>query len=735
MPSSAPKSEPISNSNSRIAFDRFEVDLRSGELRRDGRRIRLQAQPFQLLALLIENAGEVVTRDEVCRALWQTDTFVDFDHSVAAAVSKIREALSDSAESPRFIETLPRKGYRFIGQIKRDLPQPAVLQTARELKRTATPLAKWPATWPKIAGWIGLSLVAMLVVGFAWLRWNPHPKAVPPLTSYLQLTNFGDAVFSPAISTDGRMIAFIRGQDASFPTVGEIYTKLLPNGEPVQRTNDGWPKYGVTFSPDGSRIAYTVAGNPSWHTETISALGGEPRLFLPNSAGLTWLDEEHVLFSEIKTGLHMGLVTSTYRRSELRDVYLPEHERGMAHYSYASPDRIWVLVVEMGGTGAWQRCRLVPLDGSSTGSQVGPPGACTSAAWSPDGKWMYFSAVVNGSSHLWRQLFPKGELEQITSGPTDEAGVAITPDGRSLVSAIGMAENGVWLHDTRGEHLISSEGYASLPTFSRDGRSVYYLLRRESPKSPSELWMTDLESRKSEPLVQGFSIMSYNVSPDGKEAIFASLPESGRSQIWLASCDHGFAPRLLASSGENTPFLGFGDDVIFSMSEGRSNYLFRMKKDGSGRTKIMEGPITNFMGISPDGRWAVAVVPVNEQPTTAMIAAPIQGGDVKRICPAYCMAKWSPDGTRFYVEPFLQGTRGGRAVAIPVPRGRSLPDLPAWGVRSAGDSVALPGSKVVDLSSFDPSRVGVNVAPGLAADSFIYTKTGVHRNLFEIPLP
>jgi cholera toxin transcriptional activator len=91
MAISAHKSDPSSGVNSYlVVFDRFEMDLRSGELRKDGRRIRLQAQPFQLLTLLTEKPGEVVTRDEVCRALWQADTFVDFDHSMAAAVNKIR---------------------------------------------------------------------------------------------------------------------------------------------------------------------------------------------------------------------------------------------------------------------------------------------------------------------------------------------------------------------------------------------------------------------------------------------------------------------------------------------------------------------------------------------------------------------------------------------------------------------------------------------------------------------
>jgi len=118
--------EPSAPKFQRIAFDRFEVDLRSGELRKHGRRVRLQGQPFQLLALLLEHHGDVVTREEVCRKLWQTDTFVDFDHSLGTAINKIREALGDSAEHPRFVETMPRRGYRFIGKIDRSEPQAPV---------------------------------------------------------------------------------------------------------------------------------------------------------------------------------------------------------------------------------------------------------------------------------------------------------------------------------------------------------------------------------------------------------------------------------------------------------------------------------------------------------------------------------------------------------------------------------------------------------------------------------
>jgi Tol biopolymer transport system component/DNA-binding winged helix-turn-helix (wHTH) protein len=732
-------------------FGVFEVDLRAGEIRKNGLKIKLQEQPFQVLTFLLQNSPNLVAREDLRKRLWDADTFVEFDHGLSNAIGRIREALGDSADNARFIETLPKRGYRFIVPVEELLAarvsSPPVNgaksngahseDRQREVNHTqasgdhAKTTAPWRRVWPRIA--IYAAGIVMLAAMFgARARRTAAPKPV----NYTQVTNFSDVVFSPAISPDGRMIAFIRGSDTSFPTLGEIYIKMLPDGEPVQLTHDSLPKYGVSFSPDGSQITYTLSDLAhGWSVVTISALGGEPRLLLSNAAGLTWLDAHHVLFSEIKTGLHMGLVMSTDDRSELRDIYLPEHERGMVHYSYASPDRKWVLIVEMGPTGGWQRCRLLPLDGRSAGSPVGPPGPCTSAAWSPDGSWMYFSAYAKGSSHLWRQPFPNGEAEQITSGPADEAGIAVSRDGRSVISSVGMNDSGVWLHDSRGDRLISSEGYASLPSFSRDGRSVYYLLRRESPESPQELWVTEIASGKSEPVVQGFSVRRYDVSSDGKEVVFEMNPPDRQTQLWLASLDRLFPPRMLASSGEDSPFFGPDGEVIFRMSEGKQNYLFRMKRDGSGRTKLMSGPIINLGGTSPDGRWAVATLPVDEVPSTAVFAVPVQGGSLRRICPAACMAKWSSDGTRFYVQQVLQGARGGNAVVLPVPRGKSLPDLPVQGIRSEEDSAALPGSKVIEMSRFNPSRFGNNVAPGPAIDTFAYARAIVHRNLFQIPLP
>src|SRR6266699_7206668 len=101
----------------RLRFGVFEVDLRAGELRKHGLKIKIQEQPFQVLAMLVDHAGEVVTREELQKKLWPAETFVDFDHGLNKAISKIREALGDSAESPRFVETVARRGYRFLADV------------------------------------------------------------------------------------------------------------------------------------------------------------------------------------------------------------------------------------------------------------------------------------------------------------------------------------------------------------------------------------------------------------------------------------------------------------------------------------------------------------------------------------------------------------------------------------------------------------------------------------------
>ena len=129
------------------------------------------------------------------------------------------------------------------------------------------------------------------------------------------------------------------------------------------------------FSPDGSRIAYTAQHGRDWDTWAVPVLGGEPRLWLPNASGLVWIDKSKLLFSEIKDqALHMAIVTAEESRAGSRDLYVPPHERGMAHRSYPSPDGKSILVVEMNERGGFGPCRLVPVGRQVPGKAGGPSG-------------------------------------------------------------------------------------------------------------------------------------------------------------------------------------------------------------------------------------------------------------------------------------------------------------------------------------------------------------------------
>ena len=387
-----------------IRFGLFELDLKAGQLSRNGTKLRLPQQPLQLLAVLLERPGEILTRDELRQRLWSSDVFVDFDHGLNKSIQKLRDALGDSATSPRYIETIPRVGYRFIAPV-RNGTRPLEPKVATKIDRPApappavagSQRARW---WVLATGvFAGLAIVGVVV----YLAARPHPSVI----QYTQLTDFTDSASTPTLSPDGHILAFVRG-GSSFMSADQIYAKVLPDGEARRLTDDPRLKYGLAFSPDGSQIAYTVMESPAFGTYTVSVLGGDSHLLLHNAAGLSWLDPGHLLFSRTHSGVHLGVVTQSVTGDNYRELYFPPHERGMAHYSYASPDRRSALVVEMNGEGKWAQCQLISLDGSSQARPVGPEGGCTSAGWAPDGSLMYFIATIEGQSHLWRQRFPNG---------------------------------------------------------------------------------------------------------------------------------------------------------------------------------------------------------------------------------------------------------------------------------------------------------------------------------------
>jgi serine/threonine protein kinase len=587
---------------------------------------------------------------------------------------------------------------------------------------------------------VGVAAVLVLAIVATAAIVLGRRTATEPVRSnvqYTQLTNFADSAIQPALSPDGKMLTFLRAQDPTLFSPGDVYAKVLPDGDAVQVTHDSIPKMSPTFSPDGSRIAYstgTVSENvPLFQTWVVSVLGGRPQLLLTNAEGLSWIsgaaESPRVLFSELTgVGGRMSLVTSTESRANAKTIYVPRSVSGMAHRSYASPDRKFALAVEM--EDAWRPCRLMPLDGSSPGKPVGPsPAQCTDAAWSPDGQWMYFSTNPGAGTHIWRQRFPDGAPEQVTFGATEEHGIRFAPDGRSFVTSIGTSQSTVWLHDANGARQLTSEGYAFRPTISADGRRVYYLVRGNSTDTfiAGGLWMVDLPTGQKQRLLPDFEMASYSLSVDGERVAFVD----GRAPlgIWIARLDAQTAPRqLFARSAWTVLFSKPGELVFVSPEQDGTLVVNRIGEDGSGLEKMFE--TTNVMpfAVSRDGRYVIAqdsrrwgALRAFERGTRdgTMICetcSPPQGTDPKPPD-----AHWAPDGRFLYLK------FGDSTYAIPVSPERPLPKIPVEGFRSKDEIAALKGVRLV---SDDP-----NVFAGPNPSIYAFTRVTTQRNIYRVPVP
>jgi DNA-binding winged helix-turn-helix (wHTH) protein len=226
-----------------VRFGKFEANLQTGELHKNGVKVPLQGQPFQVCAILLSHPGELVTREELRQKVWPEDTFVDFDQALNTAIGKIRIALGDDADAPRFVETLPRRGYRFISSLDKPGSQVPESDVPKRLPSTRNAKTLWVS-----AGFVLLILLSGVGI---WRFTRNHTEPSLPSIETVPLVGLPGMEFEPAFSPDGNHVAFSINE----PEKSGIYTTVV-GGEKSLRLTSSSGDCCPRWSPDGKQIGF-----------------------------------------------------------------------------------------------------------------------------------------------------------------------------------------------------------------------------------------------------------------------------------------------------------------------------------------------------------------------------------------------------------------------------------------------------------------------------------------------
>ena len=427
------------NSMSRIVrFSTFEVDLQTGELRQRGQKIRLQEQPFQVLAALLERRGDVVTREELRSKLWPADTFVDFDHSLNAAIKRLRDALGESAEKPIFIETLARRGYRFIGNV--EIPAtPSALPDLKYLPTSAS--GSWGLKWRFVAAMVAIVAVASVAAGwFIWRQASRSKLSQASVTLQRLTTNAPENwIITSAISPDGKYLAYSDKTGAYLRrlSTGELHP-LLPKISDI--TFLGW-------FPDSSQVLASWATPSSKKSlRAISILGGNARQLSDEgwSASVSPDGSQIVFLKRAEFGGDSGQEIWLMRANGSDQRKLMSFPEGGFALPVWSPDGRWIAYVKFKGTNSYEfSIELLNLEQGTKKVVLSDPHLeMWVLSWLPDGRLIYGMdepPPSKNSSNLWaaRLDLSKGSFigtaARITTGDGFAVKPSVTADSKHLV--------------------------------------------------------------------------------------------------------------------------------------------------------------------------------------------------------------------------------------------------------------------------------------------------------------
>ncbi len=534
-----------SGQNPIVRFGPFELDPLCGEVRQDGVRLKLQGQPVQILEMLLAKPGQLVTREEIQQRLWPADTFVDFDHSLNTAVKKLRQALSDEADAPRYIETLPKRGYRFIGKV-----EPAS-EAAAAVVAPETKVAPPAAGTRRIPGipWLAACAVAFLAGAGVLIFLGSRPAPLPRITgSHPLVRNAYPKLWPLKPLTDGPSVYFQEDRPGGLTT---MQVPVTGGAESAIETVRGTLQ---DISRDGSQLLFVVPDltQPSQTNVWSQPLPvGPPRLILKNADSPIWTQDGRGIFFG-RDGKE--LCRASADGTEIRRLALSPN----AFSPTLSPDGTRIRFMEFSYSATIDRnIWEVRADGTNPHVAVAGQNFTFGGTWSLDGKIFFFTAWDGDRNSLWAVADESSRWgrspsppQQLTFGPTSIGIPSISKDGRQLF-AIGVEHQGELSVYDRASHKFVPylEGIsASYVDFTRDGRWMTYVSYPEGT-----LWRSKIDGSEKRQLTSPpVALLNPRWSPDGKLIVFTDMANGDRRQMnettpkrmYVVSADGG-APNLL----------------------------------------------------------------------------------------------------------------------------------------------------------------------------------------------
>jgi Tol biopolymer transport system component/DNA-binding winged helix-turn-helix (wHTH) protein len=544
------------------AFGPFCLNTAERTLCKDQQTISLTPKAFDTLVVLVRNSGRVVEKDELLKEVWP-DTFVE-EGILAVNVGAIRKALSEGENGRPYIETVPRRGYRFIGEVNK-------VQKAPEAEIGVSKPAPWKKTWMR-RGTPAVGLLLLIVVSLVWYVFRPaRSSSVEPSPQIVPLTSYPGAELSPTFSPDASQVAFSWNgeQQDNF----DIYVKLVDRGDPLRLTSNAGPDTSPAWSPDGRHIAFLRQGS----VFLISPLGGpERRLADVQAMHIDW-----------------------------------------------TPDSKSLAVSSRGDGAGNYRLLSISIESGETHNLVSPPGkgyslGDVSFAVSPDGLTLAFARFSsNTTTDLFLAPFATGEPRRLAEVSSVVWGIGWTPDGRELVYAAGQSASAATLwrraiqapFGANSSRIDGTEDGSVEPTIARHSHENAVRVAYERITLDTNIWEKAAAETNASPrrIIASTRLdADPQFSPDGRRIAFSS-DRSGIRQIWVCDSDGSHPAQLTSfkSGYANAPrWSPDGQRIAFAAVIDKNRDIYVISPEGGAPRRLTAEPSEEGKpSWSRDGRW------------------------------------------------------------------------------------------------------------------------------------